>query len=265
MACTILARAPSCAGAGGGAGIGGARGDGHGQAAQRHLDAELRVSRDAGPLRPGRRHQGRPAERPQRPGPGAGHLRRRRLLRAPGEMDRLARARMAGVVGRAAREPARGPVGAQRRQGGQGVGDAVVRLLPRLPRRSRRSPTTSDRCRTRSLPFATPVGNERRRAGPAHGHRDGRPARRQGRPRWPLARRIGGHRVRDVELRRPAGRRRPGGPRLRRRRQHRRPRQPRRWPARTCWGSPTAPRGFPSAVSRRQTWVCSRPWARRPP
>ena len=67
--------------------------------------------------------------------------------------------------------------------------------------------------------FGQELGYERRRRRPPHGDRKGESARRQGRAVGPFARRLGGHRVLDLGLRRASRCRRSLGPRLRRRRQ----------------------------------------------
>ena len=63
------------------------------------------------------------------------------------------------------------------------------------------------------------VGHERRRPGPAPGHRGGQAAGRQGGARRPLAGRLGGDGVRHLGLPRPRRCRRPGRAGLHRRRQ----------------------------------------------
>ena len=109
---------------------------------------------------------------------------------------------LAGLVGRATGEPARGPVGTEPVQGAQGHDHAAVRLLPRLPQESEHHASLSAG-RELDRRIRQAVGNERRRPGPARGDRRRQEARRQGRARWPLARRIGGDGVCHLGLRRP--------------------------------------------------------------
>ncbi len=109
------------------------------------------------------------------------------------------------------------------------------------------------------------LGYERRGRRPQRRDRRSQEARRQGRARRPLARRLGRHRIRHLGLRRQTGGRRPlrasstttvAAARLRSRRKKRK----RRWPNST---NRRKPRGWRSAGSRRPTWGCSPRPARR--
>ena len=171
---------------------------------------------------------------------------------------------LAGLVRRAPGEPARGPVGAEPVQAGQGHGSPAVRLLPRLPEGSEHHPSLPDDPELDGR-VRQAMGNERGGAGPARGDRGGQEARRQGRPGWPLARRIGGHRLCHLGLQRSRRRRRPGRPGLHRRRQRPEPGEHPRRPPRSCSRSmpPVPPPGWPSAGSRRPTPESSTPPDRR--
>ena len=180
----------------------------------------------AGAVQQGRRPQGRPELRQERPRPGTGDLGRQRLLRAAGQMDRFQDAGLAGVVGRAAGEPARGRIGAEPLQGGESHGDPALRLLPRLPQGPEDhaplpdGPELDRRVRQE-------LGDERRRPGPAYRDRSRQEARRQGRPRRALPRRLGRDRLCHLGLQRETGSRSTGGPGVHRRGQRPDPRGPR--------------------------------------
>ena len=93
-----------------------------------------------------------PRRAPEHPRAQPRDLRQRRLLRAARQDDRLEDEGLAGLVGGAPREPARGPVGLQQGQGRQGDPAAGLRLLPRLARPIRASPSTSRRSPTPTSP-----------------------------------------------------------------------------------------------------------------
>ena len=105
-----------------------------------------------------------------------------------------------------------------RGQAGHGHGRAALRLLPGLARGLEHHDALPARSRTAPW-LRPPVGDARRGRGPAAGRAGRAPRRAPRRARRPLARRLDHHRLRDLGLRRQAGRARPGGPRLHRRRQ----------------------------------------------
>ena len=155
-------------------------------------------------------------------------------------LRRHAGRRLAGVVGRAAREPARGPVGGRPGQAGQGhhrqqLFDYYLGWLT--------DPSVTNHYqlgRRLDGPVRPRVGDEGRDRGPPPGRQAGAEARRQGRPRRPLARRLDHHRLRDLGLQRQGRGEGPLRPRLHRRRQqpdagHRRDATP---ASRTSTGSP---------------------------
>ncbi len=174
--------------------------------ARRHLDARLRRTGHAGAstTRSASSRSVR-ARRQERSGPGTGDLGRERLLRAPGQVD-PGQDSPAGRCGRwsGGRTCSRTNQSSTCSSRGKATSDPALRLLPRVPQGPDLSHAFPDdpqlECRVRHQ-----LGDECGRPGPAHGDRGGQEAGRQGRPRWPLARWRGGHRLCHVGLRREAG------------------------------------------------------------
>ena len=119
---------------------------------RRRMDRRLPVPRHPGRVQQGRRAQGRRPRGSERPGPGARHLRRVRVLRPAGRRHREGRSQLADLVHRAPPEPRRGPVEAQRVQGRRHRLRRPLQLLPRLPQGPCRRRPLPDRSQRRPSP-----------------------------------------------------------------------------------------------------------------